>query len=207
MADVFASRVRPEPDPDLIEYVLVTGASVEELAGVVPEVVALVEATVIRVLDIAVISRRTDEVAVTVREVTDCDVLVDLVPLVDHRLLLSDHDVEMAATVLEPGVAALLLLVEDRWAQGLSLASRDAGGRVSGGERVTRHRFLRATTAVPVRSRYGGLLIRPPTTPDPVRTDLAIDQPAQLRELVELVRLGVISFDQYEDHRRRALEG
>ena len=42
---------------------------------------------------------------------------------------------------LQPGTSALIVVVEDRWAQLLADAARDGGGRIIGGERIPRHRL------------------------------------------------------------------
>jgi hypothetical protein len=58
--------------------------------------------------------------------------------------LLSRHDIELVGVALEPSDTAMLILIETRWAESLSLAARRVGGRIVGGERVTRSRVAAA---------------------------------------------------------------
>jgi hypothetical protein len=55
-------------------------------------------------------------------------------------VFLSRHDVELVALALQPGSAAIVVVVEDRWAESLSAAARAAGGQVHAGERIGRER-------------------------------------------------------------------
>ena len=55
--------------------------------------------------------------------------------------LLSEDDIALASGALHPGTSALIVVVEDRWAQLLSDAAREGGGRIVGGERIPRHRL------------------------------------------------------------------
>ncbi len=55
--------------------------------------------------------------------------------------LLSEDDIALASGALSPGTSALVVVVEDRWAQQLADAARDGGGRIIGGERIPRHRL------------------------------------------------------------------
>ena len=55
--------------------------------------------------------------------------------------LLSEDDIALACSALHPGTSALIVVVEDRWAQLLADAARAGGGRIIGGERIPRHRL------------------------------------------------------------------
>ncbi len=208
----------PRPDADLIEYVVVSAASPEGLADLVPRVVDLVDSGAIRLIDVVVLRRLDDQVAVTTSEPGELEEMRALADLADHRVRLSDHDVELAAATLEPRGNALVLLVEDRWVDLLARAARAAGGRLAGGERVVRDRFLAACdsetgqrpgepppTAAGARTGRGDLLARSPQLTGPAGL-ASVDQVAQLRTLSSLVDRGVLSLDQYEVQRRRALD-
>lgn len=223
MLDEPDRSVSQDPDPDLVEYLLVTAPSVEQLRAVVPDVLALVESGSIRLIDGVVLTRLNRQASVTALEVRDVAALEALAAVVGPGALLSVHDVELAGAILGPDAAALLLLIEDRWAAGLSTSARQAGGRIFGGERVVGRRFLAARgshrpassaellDAVASRStgRAQGinLLARSPAIPDATGSELGIDPVAQLRALADLADGGVISVEQYDDQRRRALEG
>lgn len=206
-----------QPDLDLLEYVVVSAADVAGLAAVASAVVEVVEAGDIRVVDAVVLARRDRGAKVSVAEPTDHEELTPLAAVVDGSpdgVLLSLHDIELAAVTLAPYVAALLLLVEDRWAGRVSRAARSAGGRLSGGERIGRSRVLAALdearpggsapTMRPVRSN---LLSRSPIAAATSGSAPVVDSAAQVRHLAGLVDRGLLSLEQYEVQRRRVLGG
>jgi len=129
-------------DPDLVEYVVVTVADLDRLDIVAEALVGLIGSASIRLLDLLVLVRPDGAVSATTYEldqVTGLAALHGLVPGIGEYL--TGHDAEMVALTLEPGTAAILVLVEDSWAESLALAAREAGGRVLGGERVPRTRL------------------------------------------------------------------
>ena len=197
----------PGPDLDLLEYVLVSAPSPSALAEVAGAVAGLVAAGAIRLLDVVVLVRPGDQAAVTVAEPSDHEELAALIGLSDGEVLLSGHDLELAAVTLAPEVTALLLLVEDRWAGALSSAARAAGGRLTGGERIARDRAMASLSHGPSRSGRGDLLARSPLCLPALAGSLPmVDQTAQVRQLARLVDQGLLSLEQYEVQRRRVLD-
>ncbi|MBA2956538.1 hypothetical protein GON03_00715 [Nocardioides sp. MAH-18] len=198
-----ALRLTDTPDLDLLEYVLVSAPSVSGLDQVAAAAAELVTGGVIRLVDVVGLVRADDEAGVRVVRLEDAPPLAALAALADGGVLLSRHDVELAAVTLAPGDAALLLLVEDCWASALSSAARRSGGRLTAGERVGRDRVLAALDE-PGRT---DLLDRSPLG-TARRTGAAplVDQVAQVRKLAHLVERGLLSLDQYEVQRRRVLE-
>jgi len=203
-----------EPDADLVEYVVVTMPDVGQLDAVVPTVVHLVETGAISLIDVVLLARTRNEVTVTTSCAGEHSKLRALVDVADQRLVLSEHDVALAAATLEPAEAALVLLVEDRWATRLASASRLAGGRLSGGERIIRERVLAAlargrepaTDAAlePARSAGAGNLLSRAPQPQAV-SRLVVDSAAQVSRMATLLEQGVLTHDQYETQRRRAI--
>lgn len=198
-----ALQLTEAPDLDLLEYVLVSAPSVAGLDQVAAAAAELVDSGVIRLIDAVGLVRADDEAGVRVVPAEDGPPLAALAAMADGGVLLSRHDVELAAVTLAPGEAALLLLVEDCWASALSAAARRSGGRVTAGERVGRDRVLAALddpgrTDLLARSPLGAVR----------RTGAAplVDQVAQVRKLAHLVERGLLSLDQYEVQRRRVLE-
>jgi hypothetical protein len=122
--------------PDLVEYLVVVTPDAESLGALVPALAELVTAARIRILDLAVVVRDADG-TVAVHEVETVESLAGLRD-VEGEVggLLSEQDVEVAGLALRPGTAGLVIVTEDRWAEPLSLAARDAGGRIVGGERI-----------------------------------------------------------------------
>lgn len=125
-------------DSDLVEYLIVGVPDLDSLADVASALVELVEARAIRILDLVVVRTAESGVA-TVLELEEVDSLTALAAA-DGEVggLLSEHDTKLASIAVHPGTAAIVLLVEDRWAEKLAVAARRAGGRIIGGDRVPR---------------------------------------------------------------------
>lgn len=208
-----APQLANPPDLDLLECVLVSASSFEGLGTVTAAVRELVASGAIRLVDVVGLLRADGEPDVRVLEPEDAEPVAALAAYAEGGLLLSRHDVELAAVTLPPGVAALLLLVEDRWATALSRAAGSVGGRVAAGERVARDRVLAALhdhgTGARATGRSGrvNLLARSPSS-SAGASDVAplVDQVAQVRKLAHLVERGLLSLEQYEVQRRRVLE-
>lgn len=122
--------------PDLVEYMVVVTPDEASLAALVPALAQLVAGARIRILDLAVVVRSPDG-AVAVHEVETVDSLAGLRD-VEGEVggLLSEQDVATAGLALRPGAAGLVIVTEDRWAEPLSVAARNAGGWIVGGERI-----------------------------------------------------------------------
>src|SRR4051794_45532 len=132
-----------QPDLDLLEYVLVSAETVAGLASVAAAAADTVGTGAIRVVDAVLLVRADGRAKVAVGELGDHEELARLAAVVNSEVAgvqLSLHDIELASVTLAPGVAALLLLVEDRWAGPVSTAARAAGGQVTAGERIGRGR-------------------------------------------------------------------
>ena len=127
-----------------VEYIII-GFPGSEFAGeIVPALADLVQQDVIRILDLVVVSK--DEAGeVTVLEV-DEDGTVSAFMTLDGDLgdYLGPDDIEHAAAAIEPGATAALLIWEDRWAQPLADAVRNAGGVVIEGARIPQELMLEA---------------------------------------------------------------
>ncbi len=199
----------PTPDPDLLEYVVVSVPSIADLAPVVDAVSVLIEAGHIRLIDAVVLSRPDHEAAVATID-PHGDAALDLLTttLAADDVRLTPHDVDLAAATLDPEAAMLLLLVEDRWASRLAAAATNAGGRLTAGERVGRDRVLgQIDQAAEVGNGVRrDLLVRGPLRASAVVSTPAFDPAAQVRELAQLVERGLLNLDQYETQRRRVLD-
>ena len=122
--------------PDLVEYMVVVTRDEASLAALVPALAELVAGARIRILDLAVVVRARDG-AVAVHEVEAVESLAGLRHVEGEAGgLLSQQDVATAGLALHPGTAGLVIVTEDRWAEPLSVAAREAGGRIVGGERI-----------------------------------------------------------------------
>jgi uncharacterized membrane protein len=128
-------------DPDLVEYVVITFPDVGSVAGIASTLDQLVSGAQIRILDLVVICTGADGRARAVQPGT----APELAPLEDVEGevggLLGEDDIALAADALPPRSTALVLVLEDMWAEQLAEAVRSARGRIVGGERIPRRRL------------------------------------------------------------------
>jgi Family of unknown function (DUF6325) len=138
--DVGMRRVVGMPDLDLVEYIVITLAGLSATVTVANALKQLVESSRIRILDlVAVVTDAEGHYsAIEPEAVPGLAALHGVEGEVGG--LLSDDDIALACGALNPSTSALILVVEDRWAQVLSDAAREGGGRIVGGERIPRHR-------------------------------------------------------------------
>ena len=204
------------PDLDLVEYVVVSVPELSATVGVASAIRELVESAQIRILDLVGVVTSPDGRFTAV----EAELLSGLAELrsVEGEVggLLSQDDIALACRGLQPGTSALILVVEDRWAQVLADAARHSGGRIIGGERIPRHRLeqaQRSRTGGPERRRpvvkrvassrrsHVDLLRRRPLL-DPVvgvsPASAAVSRVVQLRVLLHLVERGVLSAEELE---------
>jgi hypothetical protein len=129
-------RRAPPVATDLVEYIVIAVPDLDSLASVAPALAEMVNASTIRLLDLVVIGKSRDG-EVEVLELEAVDSLRELAEL-DGEVggLLSDHDVELISLALSPGTAGVVVVTEDQWAEPLSVAARQAGGRILAGERI-----------------------------------------------------------------------
>ena len=134
---------------DLVEYIVLVVPDLQALATIGSELVRSVDNSTIRILDVVIVSVGDDGSA-TVIEAGSVEGLGALPGLSRcFGVLLSRHDVELVALALQPGSAAIVVVVEDRWAESLSVAARAAGGQVHAGERIGRERVEAALARGP----------------------------------------------------------
>jgi hypothetical protein len=126
---------RPDVAADLVEYFVVVFPDPAALGSVIPPITEMARAAQIRLLDVAVLVRDVDG-TLDIREVDDVEHVEALGSLDGDLGLLSENDLVLAGQAVHPGEAALVLVVEDRWAEQLSVAVRRAGGQIAAGERM-----------------------------------------------------------------------
>jgi len=124
---------------DLVEYFIVIVPDLDAVAGVAAAVAELDRSTAIRILDAVVLERGHDD-ALVVHDVDDSPFLDALRSERDRECPLSDHDIALASLALPLGGVGLVVVVEDRWAEPLSVAARRAGGQIVAGERIPTRR-------------------------------------------------------------------
>jgi uncharacterized membrane protein len=120
-----------------VEYIILGFPGNQFKGEIVPELVNLVERGLIRILDLVVISRN-DAGDVLVLEVDEDGDLSAMFATLDGEVggVIGNEDIQHAATSIEPGSSAALLLWEDTWATPFVEAVRNAGGVLIEGSRI-----------------------------------------------------------------------
>jgi len=131
----------PGLDLDLVEYLVIAVPDLAGVAGVAEALRRLVRSDQIQILDLVTVVTRGDgtHLVMEAETVAGMAVLDDVEGEIGG--LLTDDDIAMAASELPPDTAAVILVVEDRWADVLAGAARTSGGQIVGGERIPRHRI------------------------------------------------------------------
>jgi hypothetical protein len=119
-----------------VEYIIVGFPENNFTGEIAPELAKLVESGTIRVLDLVFITKDADG-NVQAIEYEDHDD-VALFNAIEGEVggLISEEDIEYAATELAPNSSAALLLWEDVWATPFVEAMRNAGGVLIEGARI-----------------------------------------------------------------------
>ncbi len=132
MTDVALSELGP------VDYVVVEFPAGEtNFSGeMVDELVALVDAGTIRVIDVLILTKN-DDGSVDAIELSEVD---DLGPLVaieaELAELLAEDDVVHLAAAMDPGSVAGVLIWENLWAAPFAAAARRAGGQLIADGRI-----------------------------------------------------------------------
>lgn len=120
-----------------IDYILVEWPGRQPTGEAVPHLVDLVERGLIRIIDLAFISKDEDG-SVTAIEIADLgDAVAEFAVFEGAGSgLLHDDDIEQAGGVLEPGTSAALLVYENSWAAPFAGAVRRGGGQLVASGRI-----------------------------------------------------------------------
>lgn len=131
-----------------IDYVLIEWPGRQPTGEAAPILVDLVERGIVRVLDLAFITKGEDG-SVAGLDVTDLGEVSEELRLFEGASsgLLGDDDVAEAAEALEPGTSAALLVYENRWAGPFAAAVRRSGGQLVANGRIPVQAFLGALEA------------------------------------------------------------
>ena len=144
-------------DTSLVECIVVAVPDIRSVASVAAAFAELAENAAIRILDLVAVTRSPGSGETVVLEIEDLDGAPTQVLVEEHvGVLLSDNDIALASEALLPGSAAIIVVVEDRWAQTLSSAAQRAGGRVIGGGRIPQTRIEAAMEEPPSKLATGG---------------------------------------------------
>jgi hypothetical protein len=131
-----------------IDYILIEWPGRQPSGEAAPILVDLVERGIIRVLDLAFITKAEDgsiaglEISELGNEVEELKVFEGV-----SSGLISDDDTAEAASALEPGTSAALLVFENRWAAPFATAVRRSGGQLVASGRIPVQAVLAALEA------------------------------------------------------------
>jgi hypothetical protein len=131
-----------------VDYLLVEWPGRQPEGQLAPYVIDLVERGLIRVLDLAVIAKDEDG-SVARLEIADVGGEVEEFASFEGASsgLLSDEDTDEAATALEPGTTAALLVYENLWAAPFAAAVRRSGGQLVASGRIPVQAIIAALDA------------------------------------------------------------
>ena len=116
-----------------IDYVVLEWPRDVTPTGVADHIVELVDRGLIRVLDIAFISKDEDGNIIAL-DVSDHDTFAPFEGASSG--ILADEDLKDAGDALEPGTAAAVLVWENRWAAPLATALRQSGAQLVASGRI-----------------------------------------------------------------------
>jgi hypothetical protein len=115
-----------------LEYALIKFEDAKPTGKIVPELLDLAARGIVRFIDIVFIHKEADGNLRTV-ELNDLDPesYEMFVPIGEHvSSLFTTDDLEIAASKLAEGSAAMLILWENLWVAGIAKAIQDAGGQL-----------------------------------------------------------------------------
>jgi hypothetical protein len=129
-----------------IDYLVVEWPGRQPTGEALPHLIDLVDRGLIRILDLAFITKGEDG-SVAALEISD---LGDEIAAFEGASsgLLGDDDIAEAGNALETGTSAALLVFENRWAAPFATAVRRSGGQLVASGRIPVQAVLAALDAV-----------------------------------------------------------
>ena len=131
-----------------VDYVLIEWTDRQPSGEAAPILVDLVERGLIRILDLAFITKGEDGsvAGLELSDLGEVDEQLKAFEGVSSGLLTEDDTIE-AAQALEPGTSAALLVFENRWAAPFAAAVRRSGGQLVASGRIPVQAILAALDA------------------------------------------------------------
>ena len=131
-----------------VDYIVIEWPDRQPTGEAAPIVADLVDRGIIRVLDLAFITKAEDG-TVAALDIEDLGKVSESFKLFEGASsgLLGDDDIQEAAKALEPGTSAALLVFENRWAAPFASAIRRSGGQLVANGRIPVQAVLAALEA------------------------------------------------------------
>lgn len=131
-----------------VDYVLVEWVDGQPTGEAIPHLIDLVDRGLIRILDLTFLTKGEDG---SVAEIEIADLGDEVAVFEGVSSGLTDHsDLTDAASALEPGRAAALLIYENRWAAPFVAAARRSGAQLVAGGRIPVEDLMRSLEATEV---------------------------------------------------------
>ena len=131
-----------------IDYVLIEWPGRQPTGEAAPHLVDLVDRGIIRVLDLAFITKDEDGKVAGVENSEVADQVEEMKVFEGASSgVLSDDDITEAAEALEPGTSAALLVYENSWAGPFAAAVRRSGGQLVSTGRIPVQALIAALDA------------------------------------------------------------
>ena len=160
MTDITTEAVQQNTDLDTlgpVDYLIVEfPAGASNFTGeMAKELLALVDAGTIRVIDVLILTKNEDGV-VDAMELSDIEELGPL-QAVEAQLaeLLAAEDVEHLAAAMDPGSTAGVLIWENLWAAPFASAARRSGGQLIANGRIPIQAIIASIEADEARATEG----------------------------------------------------
>ena len=131
-----------------IDYLVIEWPDRQPTGEAAPILVDLVDRGLVRVIDIAFLAKGEDGSVTTLELASLAEQSESLKELAGASSgLLSDEDAAEAATALEPGSSAAILVYENRWAAPFAVALRRSGAQLVANGRIPVQAILAALDA------------------------------------------------------------
>jgi hypothetical protein len=136
MADIDTANADALLEMGPIDYIVLEWPGRQPDGSVAPLILDLVDRGLIRILDVAFLGKDENGDAYAV-DIADIDA-ADAFGVFDGASsgLLREEDLAEAASVLEPGTTAAVLVWENRWAAPVAIAIRKSGGQLVASGRI-----------------------------------------------------------------------
>ena len=136
-----------------VEYLVVEFPGNEFKGEIAPEIAALAETGIVRILDLVFITKDEHGDVAWLEADAVGDLAMGFLDRFDQlQGLLNEDDIATVAAELAPNSSAGLILWENAWAARLAGAIENANGRVVAHERIPREYVLEAVAAVELTS-------------------------------------------------------
>ena len=130
-----------------IDYVVLEWPNQQPAGEAAPLILDAVDRGIIRILDIALLAKDTDGTVATL-ELGELDGS-DFAEFDGASSgLIGEEDLEEAASVLEPGTSAAVIIWENRWAAPIATALRRSGGQLVASGRIPIQAILASLDAI-----------------------------------------------------------